>query len=169
MPIAPIAAGNQQIVHVEEFAALRSVIEHHLPEALKFLERLVAVNSFTANRGGVLRNAELVAAQFRELGFVEERVSAENPAFGDHQFLRRSGKGRNGVMLVTHLDTVYPEEEEKRHRFGWQVEAGRIYGPGVNDNKGGTVMIWLVLSALRELEPEIFESLSWQIAANAAE
>ena len=129
----------------------------------------MAVNSFTANRIGVLRNAELVAAQFRKLGFVEERVPAENPVFGDHQFLRRSGKGRNGVMLVTHLDTVYPEEEEKRHRFSWQVEAERIYGPGVNDNKGGTVMIWLVLSALRELEPEVFESLSWQIAANAAE
>ena len=70
----------------------------------------------------------------------------ENPLFGDHQFLRRSGNGRTGVILVTHLDTVYPEEEEKRHGFTWQVEDGRIYGPGVNDNKGGTVMIWLVLS-----------------------
>ena len=156
-------------MHVEEFAALRSTIERHLPEALRFLERLVAVNSFTANRAGVLHNAELVAAQFRELGFAEERVPAENPLFGDHQFLRRSGKGSNAVMLVTHLDTVYPEEEEKRHGFSWQVEAERIYGPGVNDNKGGTVMIWLVLSALRDFAPEVFESLSWDIAANAAE
>jgi glutamate carboxypeptidase len=156
-------------VHVEEFVALRSIIERHLPEALRFLERLVAVNSFTANRAGVLRNAELVAAQFGGLGFAEERVPAENPLFGDHQFLRRSGKGHNAVMLVTHLDTVYPEEEEKRHGFSWQVEADRIYGPGVNDNKGGTVMIWLVLSALRDFASEIFESLTWEIAANAAE
>ena len=156
-------------MHVEEFAALPSVLEHHLPEALKFLERLVTVNSFTANRAGVLRNAELVAAQFRALGFAEERVAAKNPLFGDHQFLRRSGKGSNGLMLVTHLDTVYPEEEERRHRFSWLAEGGRIYGPGVTDNKGGTVMIWLVLSALRDFAPEIFESLSWQIAANAAE
>jgi glutamate carboxypeptidase len=156
-------------VDVEEFAALRLIIERHLPEALKFLERLVAVNSFTGNRAGVLRNAEVVAAQFRELGFAEERVPAENPLFGDHQFLRRSGNGRTGVILVTHLDTVYPEEEEKRHGFTWQVDDGRIYGPGVNDNKGGTVMIWLVLSALRNFAPEVFESLSWQIAANAAE
>ena len=64
---------------LEEFASLRSIIERHLPEALNFLSRLVAVNSFTANRAGVLRNAELVAAQFRELGFAEERVPAENP------------------------------------------------------------------------------------------
>ncbi len=129
----------------------------------------MAVNSFTANRAGVLRNADLVEAQFRELGFAEERVPAENPLFGDHQFLRRSRKGSSAVMLVTHLDTVYPEEEEKRHGFSWQVEAERIYGPGVNDNKGGTVMIWLVLSALCDFAPEVFESLSWEIAANAAE
>jgi glutamate carboxypeptidase len=156
-------------VHVEEFARLRSIIERYLPEVWRFLERLVAVNSFTANRAGVLRNAELVAAQFQELGFAEERVPARNPLFGDHLFLRRSGNGRSAVMLVTHLDTVYPEDEEKRHGFSWQVEAGRIYGPGVNDNKGGTVMIWLVLSALRDYAPAVFESLSWEIAANAAE
>ena len=63
-------------------------------------------------------------------------------------------------MLVTHLDTVYPEEEEKRHGFSWQAEAGRIYGPGVNDNKGGTVMIWLVLSALRELRAGRYSRVS---------
>jgi glutamate carboxypeptidase len=156
-------------VDLEEFASLRSIIERRLPEALNFLSRLVAVNSFTGNRAGVLRNAELVAAQFRELGFGEERVPAKNRHFGEHQFLSRSGKGREGLLLVTHLDTVYPEEEERKHGFGWLADAGRIYGPGVNDNKGGTVMIWLVLSTLREFAPEVFESLSWQIAANAAE
>ena len=156
-------------MHVEEFASLRSIIERHLPEALNFLSRLVAVNSFTGNRTGVLRNAELVAAQFRELGFAEERVPAENPRFGDHQFLKRSGNGRDGLLLVTHLDTVYPEEEERKHGFGWLADAGRIYGPGVNDNKGGTVMIWLALSALRDFAPDVFESIGWQIAANAAE
>jgi glutamate carboxypeptidase len=156
-------------VDLEEFAWLRSIIERRLPEALNFLSRLVAVNSFTGNRAGVLRNAELVAGQFRELGFAEERVPAENPRFGEHQFLSRPGKGRDGLLLVTHLDTVYPEEEERKHGFGWLADAGRIYGPGVNDNKGGTVMIWLVLSALREFAPEVFESLPWQLAANAAE
>ena len=154
---------------LEDFASLRSIIERRLPEALTFLSRLVAINSFTGNRAGVLRNAELMAAQFRKLGFAEERVPAKNPLFGEHQFLSRSGKGRDGLLLVTHLDTVYSEEEERKHGFGWLADAGRIYGPGVNDNKGGTVMIWLVLSALREFAPEVFESFSWQIAANAAE
>lgn len=152
-----------------DFATLGAIVENHLPEALDFLERLVAVNSFTGNRAGVLRNAEIVAAQFQDLGFVEERVPAANSGFGDHQFLSRPGGGGRGLMLVTHLDTVYSAEEEARNRFGWFAESDRIYGPGVHDNKGGTVMIWLVLRALRDVAPQIFERVSWLVAANAAE
>jgi glutamate carboxypeptidase len=150
-------------------ASLGTVIENHLPEAFDFLRRLVVVNSFTGNRAGVLRNAEIVAAQFAKLGFLEERVRAAHPDFGDHQFLRRPGAGERGLMLVTHLDTVYPAAEEERNHFGWLAEGERIFGPGVHDNKGGTVMIWLVLRTLQDVAPEILESVSWLLAANAAE
>jgi glutamate carboxypeptidase len=145
------------------------LLEERLPGALDFLQRLVAVNSFTRNRAGVLRNGELVAAQFQSLGFSVQRVPAENPAFGDHLFLHRAGKGGAALLLVTHLDTVYPPEEELKNGFRWLAESGRIYGPGVNDNKGGTAMVWLVLRTLRDIAPDVFEGTSWLIAANAAE
>jgi glutamate carboxypeptidase len=151
------------------FAPQNLALEKHLPEALGFLKRLVAVNSFTGNRAGVLRSGEIVAAQFQELGFSAERVQAENQAFGDHLFLSRPGDRGAGLMLVTHLDTVYPAEEEVKNRFGWLAEGDRIYGPGVNDNKCGTAMIWLVLAVLRDIAPKLFEEASWLIAANAAE
>jgi glutamate carboxypeptidase len=156
-------------VDAADLGSLGAVVESHIPEALDFLQRLVAVNSFTANRAGVLRNAEIIAAQFRDLGFAEERVPAADPNFGDHQFLSRLGTGGPGLMLVTHLDTVYSAEEEARNRFGWVAESDRIYGPGVHDNKGGTVMIWLVLRALRQVAPRVFEKVSWLVAGNAAE
>ncbi|HET9522894.1 MAG TPA: M20/M25/M40 family metallo-hydrolase [Terrimicrobiaceae bacterium] len=151
------------------FAPRNLALETHLPEALAFLKRLVAVNSFTGNRAGLLQSAEIVAEQFQKLGFLPENVPAENPAFGDHLFLNRPGGREAGLVLVTHLDTVYPAEEEARNRFEWLVESDRIYGPGVNDNKGGTAMIWLVLAALREAARDVFEGTSWLIAANAAE
>jgi glutamate carboxypeptidase len=152
-----------------DFGPQVAALERRLPEALDFLKRLVAVNSFTGNRAGVLRNGEIVAAQFETLGFSAERVPAANPAFGDHLFLKRSGTTEAELLLVTHLDTVYPAEEEVRNGFGWLVESDRIYGPGVNDNKGGTAMIWLVLTALRDIAPDAFQNASWFIAANAAE
>jgi glutamate carboxypeptidase len=146
-----------------------SVLEKFLPDALAFLERLVGVNSFTGNPAGVDANAALIAAQFAPLGFEAESVLDPNPAFGRHLFLRRHGLGGQGILLVTHLDTVFPAEEEARENFRWSVEGDRIFGPGVNDNKGGTAMIWLVLATLREMDPQLFENTHWVIAADAAE
>lgn len=141
-----------------------------LPEALDFLRRMVAENSHTGNRAGVTRNAGLVAEQFAPLGFTAEQVPAENPSWGDHLFLSRPGHDAGkGLLLATHLDTVFTAEEELRNAFHWQEEEGRIYGPGVIDNKGGTAMIWLVLSVVQRTAPEIFASTHWLVAANAAE
>jgi glutamate carboxypeptidase len=146
-----------------------AVLEKFLPDTLAFLERLVAVNSFTGNPAGVDENARLIAAQFAALGFAAEQVPDPNAAFGSHLFLHRPGRNGRGLLLVTHLDTVFPPEEEARQNFRWSVEGDRIFGPGVVDIKGGTAMIWLVLSALRETDPELFENTHWVIAADSAE
>lgn len=145
-----------------------AVIERFLPEALDFLRRLVAVNSGTGHPSGIARNANIIADQFASLGFQAERVPAADPQYGEHLFLRRSGP-QHGLLLVTHLDTVFSEEEERKNDFVWLPEGDRIYGPGVIDNKGGTAMIWLILAALQESAPAVFEATDWLIAANAAE
>jgi glutamate carboxypeptidase len=145
-----------------------AVTERFLPEALDFLRRLVAVNSGTGHREGIARNADIVAGQFASLGFHPEQVPATDEKLGSHLFLRRSGPS-TGLLLVTHLDTVFSEEEERNNHFAWYPEGERIYGPGVIDNKGGTAMIWLILATLQAVSPEVFEATDWLIAANAAE
>ncbi len=54
-----------------------------LPEALDFLRRQVEVNSFTGHRAGVLRNAEIVAAQFQALGFAAQSHPARAIRFSE--------------------------------------------------------------------------------------
>jgi glutamate carboxypeptidase len=147
----------------------------HLPEALDWLKRMVEINSFTANATGINALARVTAACFEPLGFTPQFVESTNPEYGTHLFLERtptqSGGGGLPVVLVTHLDTVFPPEEEKRNHFHWHLvpEEGRIYGPGTVDNKGGTVLIWMMLQVMKETLPEIFERTHWLIAANAAE
>ena len=51
------------------------------------------------------------------------------------------------VLLMGHLDTVFPIGEAARRPF--RVEHGRAYGPGVADMKAGLVMNCFVLAALR--------------------
>ena len=145
--------------------------QHHLPEALQWLRRMVEINSFTTNLEGIESVGRVTAECFAELGFEADFVPAQNLEHGPHLLLRRRGEdaAARPVVLVTHLDTVFPPEEEKRNGFGWQVEGNRIYGPGTVDNKGGTVMMWLMLQTMCEVLPELFKKTHWLIAANSAE
>ncbi len=151
--------------------SLLSYLPTRLDEALAWLERMVAVNSFTSHAAGVNRVGEITAECFAELGFAAETVASEHAAFGGHLFLSRPKPGAPRIVLVTHLDTVFPPEEEVRNGFHWQPapEEGRIYGPGTVDIKGGTVLIWLMLQGLRHCVPEVFEGIDWLVAANASE
>jgi glutamate carboxypeptidase len=71
--------------------------------------------------------------------------------------------------MVSHLDTVFPPEEEARNNFHWSVEGDRIFGPGTHDIKGGTVMMWLVLRALQAQAPECLRSITWKLFLNSSE
>ncbi len=145
--------------------------QHHLPQALRWLQTLVEVNSFTTNAAGVNRVAQITADMFTELGFEADYSPCGIPGTGDHAFLRRRGGYAPPVLLVTHSDTVFPAAEEEKNHFRWDERPaeGRIYGPGVVDNKGGTVLIWIMLQTLRDVAREVFESTHWLIASNAAE
>jgi glutamate carboxypeptidase len=146
-------------------------LESRLPAGLALLEQWVGQNSFTANPDGVNALGRATAAAFVPLGFVPEYVPSENPVYGSHLFMRRGSGQRPPVVLVTHLDTVFPPDEEVAHGFCWRPEPteGRIYGPGTVDIKGGTLVIWLVLQALSELAPGVLDKHDWLIAANSSE
>lgn len=150
---------------------LTSHLEAMLPEALQWLRRMVDINSFTTHAEGVNQLGEVTAACFAELGFKPEFVESTNPAHGRHLFLRRNSSASKPVLLVTHLDTVFPPEEEVQNNFHWQESPSerRIYGPGTVDIKGGTILIWMMLRAMQLHAPQLFEQTHWMIAANAAE
>ena len=90
-----------------------------LPGYLDFLEQMVTTNSFTANPAGVNRLGNLIAEEFAHLGFQAESVQSHNPDFGKHLVLIRKGLTSKKVGLITHLDTVFPPEEEAEHDFSW--------------------------------------------------
>lgn len=154
---------------MKDLVAVRRTLESLRPEGLEWLRRMVGINSFTANRAGVRAVAQLTAECFAPLGFVAECVPSTNPAWAEHLILTRRGPSGRNIALISHLDTVFPPEEEARHGFHWSVEGDRIFGPGTHDIKGGTVMIWLVLHALRLHAPATFESTTWRLLFNSSE
>jgi len=144
-------------------------LEANLPIYLDLLRQMVAINSFTANPEGVNRLGRLTAEAFADLGFTAEMVQAANPHYGHHLVLTRPGLSAQKIGLISHLDTVFPPEEEILNNFAWREEGDRIYGPGTVDIKGGTVMIYMILAALQQFFPEVFNQVTWLVLLDAAE
>lgn len=139
---------------------------------LDLLRRMVEINSFTLNTAGIEALADLTAKAFASLGFRAEKVPARNPAFGPHLVLTREARDAPSaprIGFVSHLDTVFPPDEEKLHDFTWREVGDRIYGPGTVDIKGGTVVAYMMLDALAGVAPEIYHAVDWSVLLNSAE
>jgi glutamate carboxypeptidase len=151
---------------------LEEYLQDRLPHYLELLEQMVAINSFTSNPDGVDALGELTADIFSHLGFRAERIRSASPFYGDHLVMTRKTENNPiapTIGLVSHLDTVFPPDEERRNDFSWRVEKDRIYGPGVVDIKGGTIVIYMMLAVLKALHSEVFDGVNWVILLNAAE
>jgi len=154
---------------MQDRAALLRFLQQQMPATLELLRQMVGINSWTLNPEGVNRLARFTAEQFAPFGFAAEFVPSANPAFGAHLVLTRRGSSARSLALISHLDTVFPAEEEARNDFRWRPEGDRIFGPGTQDIKGGTAMMWLVLDALRTFAPETFEGITWKLLLNSSE
>jgi glutamate carboxypeptidase len=157
------------LIAMQNPASLKEFLESQMPAALGMLREMVGMNSYTANREGVNRVGRFTAECFAPLGFTAEFVPSTNREWGDHLVLTRRGRSAKSIALVAHLDTVFPPEEEARNNFHWLREGDRIFGPGTHDIKGGSVMMWLVLTALRAHAPALFEDVAWKLIWNSSE
>ncbi len=155
--------------YAQSIEQIKNYLQTHETKYLALLEQMVSVNSFSANPEGVNELGEVTAVAFAPLGFTAEMIQAENPLYGRHLFLTRPGHSPRQIALIAHLDTVFPAEEEERHDFHWRPVNRRIYGPGTIDIKGGTVLIYMLLDALQQHRPDLFNAVTWHVGLNACE
>ncbi len=154
---------------MDQIAALRGHLEEQLPLYLEQLRQMVAINSFTTNVECVNALGRLTADLFAPLGFRAEYIPSANPAHGNHLVLTRPGRTSHTVGMVSHLDTVFPPAEEIVNEFFWRAEGQRIYGPGTVDIKGGTVVMYMMLDALRRAVPDFYDDVNWVLLLDASE
>ncbi|WP_372366338.1 M20/M25/M40 family metallo-hydrolase [Candidatus Uabimicrobium sp. HlEnr_7] len=139
-------------------------------QSFQFLYELVNINSQTKNAHGVNVVGKKCIDLFALLGFTAQIFPSKiDPTYGDYVFLTHQGKSKENIALVSHLDTVYSEQEEKSNNFFLREEGERLYGPGVCDIKGGTIVIFMVLKTLKEKNPQLFEKYTWNVFLNARE
>lgn len=122
--------------------------ESHGEEALGLLARLVEIQSGSRNKAGVDRMAQAMAAELSAV-LPEVRI-LPFPEVGDmvEAMTRPAAGGRAGVVLVGHMDTVFPEDTTFRN---FRQDGEHCHGPGVYDMKGGLVVAIYALKALDHL------------------
>ena len=148
---------------------IRDYLSMHRARYMDILERMVGINSFTQNPEGVNRLGDYTAEVFDEFGFTAERIDSAIRSYGRHLVLSLPGASGRAIGCVSHLDTVFSQDEEERCDFRWRVLGDRIYGPGTSDIKGGTVVLFMTLDALRHAAPELFSDLAWTLLFDASE
>jgi glutamate carboxypeptidase len=125
-------------------------------DATAALETFVNLDTASGAVPALTQGSRWVGAQLEALGFVVER--RESAEYGPTLIGRLAGRGRHRVLLLAHYDTVFEPGEVARRPF--RAEGGRAYGPGVADMKGGGVVLWEALRALRASGWDRFRSLT---------
>lgn len=135
-----------------------------LDEYLAELAPLINLDCGTRTPSGVARVADLMTEKYHGLGWQVQR----------HQFAAECGPcleitnapraSHYDVMLVGHMDTVFPEGTAAKRPL--RIEGDLGFGPGVSDMKSGLLSTF---HALKGLSPELLARLRILVCCNCDE
>lgn len=134
---------------------------------LDTLKTLVGIESGSRDLEGLRALAKLLADRLTSLGMEVKTMPARAPDFhpmlkgaelGPMVYGRKSGKGSKKVLLIAHMDTVYPRGMGEKQPF--RVDGDRAYGLGIADDKAGVALILHTVDLLNRLGHDEFAELA---------
>lgn len=156
---ALMSLGEQQLLMIEQ------------------LHQFCKINSGTENLAGLAAMHDTLSQAFSPIADTIETHSPTPVAtinmFGEQSiqacgnalFVSRRPKLKQRILLVGHMDTVYPKDSAFQELT--QITDNHLNGPGVADMKGGLVVM---INALKAFEKtSLAASLGWDVLINADE
>lgn len=138
---AQLSSQEQQLIQL---------IKQQMPQTIDLLKQSVNINSGTFHINGVKAVGELYARELRALGFTVEWIAMpDSLKRAGHLVAYRKGKKGKKLFLIGHLDTVF-EPDMPANPFT-MLNDSTATGQGVNDMKGGDVLIIAALKAMHQL------------------
>ncbi len=138
-------AGTQPLSKTEQ-QVLKN-IDADFAATMELLKASVNINSGTFNIAGVKKVSELYAKELKALGFTIEWINLpDSLKRAGHLVAYRKGKKGKKLFLIGHLDTVF-EPDMPANPFT-MLNDSTATGQGVNDMKGGDVLVIAALKAL---------------------
>ncbi|MFI3287155.1 MAG: M20/M25/M40 family metallo-hydrolase [Rikenellaceae bacterium] len=114
------------------------------PEAIGLLKRLIATPSVTKNEE---HTATLLFNEMESRGYDVQRYGNNLIAYNKY-----FSESKQTVVLCSHHDTVYPNENYTLDPFTPTQKEGKLYGLGSNDAGGSLVSLFAAFDCLYPLE-----------------
>ena len=137
-----------------ESTMVRSV-DAQTPAALALLEKIVNINSGTMNIPGVVAVKDVIAPMFESLGFKVRWVPMDEAQragdlVAEHACPLGTGECGKRLLLIGHMDTVFEQDSTFQTYAMVPGNSNNVAtGPGVNDMKGGLVVMLVALQAMQ--------------------
>jgi glutamate carboxypeptidase len=151
-----------------DLLSLRDVIARSYRAYVDDLRAMVNIDCGTYSFDGVNRIADLMSDRLEATGWTVQRKphrpAPGEPRFGDILVARLPGRlpagaGGHRVLLIGHMDTVFPEGTAVARPF--RIEGSTAFGPGVSDMKDGLLAGWYAVRGLQEIGFDGFDSITY--------
>jgi glutamate carboxypeptidase len=137
-------------------SAMVKAIDGETPAAIDLLVKLVNINSGTMNLAGVVAVKDVIAPQIEALGFKVQWMPMESldgragDLVAEHPCPAGTGKCGKRILLIGHMDTVFELSSSfQKYSIVPGTNGNVATGPGVNDMKGGLVVMLVALDAMK--------------------
>lgn len=125
---------------------MKTYIESQLPRFIRDLSTIVNIDSPSTHIPGLRKLASFFRPRFEAIG-METRITEEGKQGVPCLTARtRQMNNRFDLLMIGHMDTVFPKDESKKRPF--TIKDNRAMGPGVCDMKGGLLTALYALEAL---------------------
>jgi glutamate carboxypeptidase len=118
------------------------------PDARALLRKLVQIDSGTADIPGVTAVGAVLKSELQRVGAEVESVPATTAA-ADNLVATLKGSGKGRVLVIAHMDTVFPHGTVALRPYAVTGERG--VGPGAGDDKSGAVAAVCALRVLQQI------------------
>jgi glutamate carboxypeptidase len=148
-------------------AVQRAAAEQKQP-LLDSLREFVNIETGSRDHEGISKATELLGNKLRALGgqiqFLEPQEATNYRMMDTPEKIGRmvkatfKGSGSKRILMIAHIDTVYPKGMVAKQPF--RVDGNRAYGLGISDDKQGVAMILHTVAMLSALNFKDYGTLT---------
>lgn len=122
-----------------------NLFEEYKEEMLSDLIEFAKAESSSLEAQSLIGCESFIKDLFRKRLGIEVNRTFPGKEKGTHNLYFEFGSGRSKVFLLGHYDTVW-----SKGALSFRIDGNSLYGPGVYDMKGGTVIMLWILKVLSE-------------------